>query len=121
MAYDKNNIFAKVLRGEIPSETVYEDDYVLAFEDINPQAPIHVLVIPKGPYECLTDFSERATATEQAAFVRAISKVVKIKKIDQSGYRTIANSGNHGMQEVPHLHIHILGGRSLGGMIKKPS
>lgn len=119
MAYDKDNIFAKILRGEIPNTTVYEDDYVLAFEDINPQAPIHVLIIPKGAYEGMTDFSQHATSAEQVAFVRAISKVVKIKQIDQSGYRTIANSGSHGMQEVPHLHIHVLGGRTLGGMIKR--
>ena len=118
MAYDPNNIFAKILRGEIPNQTVYEDDYVLAFEDINPQAPVHVLIIPKEAYVSMMDFSERATQEEQSALIRAIGEVAKIKDVSVDGFRSIANTGSHGMQEVPHLHIHIIGGRSLGRMVK---
>ena len=117
MAYDQTNIFAKILRGQIPCETVYEDDYVLAFEDINPQAPVHVLIIPKGPYENMTEFSTKATSEEKAAFIGAIGAIVKLKEIDESGYRTIVNNGDDSMQEVPHLHIHVLGGRRLGGLL----
>lgn len=121
MAYDPENIFAKILRGEIPNNTVYEDEYVLAFHDINPQAPVHVLVIPKGPYENVADFGANASAEEQAAFMRGVAKVAQILEIEEPGFRIISNSGENGMQEVPHLHIHVLGGRRLGAMLTRPS
>ena len=117
MAYDRENIFAKILRGEIPCETVHEDDHVLAFEDINPQAPVHVLIIPKGAYENMTEFAKKASAEEKTAFIEAIGTVVNLKRIDKTGYRTIANNGEDSMQEVPHLHVHVLGGRRLGALL----
>jgi histidine triad (HIT) family protein len=117
MDYDSENIFAKILRGEIPNKTIFEDQYVLAFEDINPQAPVHVLIIPKGPYSDIADFGAHASMEEQAAFANAIGRVVKIKKIDKTGFRSIANTGTDGMQEVPHYHMHVLGGCSLGPMV----
>ena len=117
MKYDENNIFAKILRGEIPCEIVYEDDHVLAFEDINPQAPVHVLIIPKGAYQNMTEFARKATAEEKTAFIEAIGNVVNLKKIDKTGYRTIVNNGEDSMQEVPHLHVHVLGGRRLGALL----
>jgi len=117
MAYDQDNIFARILRGEIPCEIVYEDDHILAFEDINPQAPVHVLIIPKGSYENMTEFAKKAGAEEKAAFIEAIGKVVNLKKIDKTGYRTIVNNGEDSMQEVPHLHVHVLGGRRLGALL----
>lgn len=117
MAYDSNNIFARILRGEIPNNTVYEDAHVLAFNDIHPQAPTHILVIPKGAYESLSDFSATASAAEQTAFFAAIGKIVADKKLDDGGYRVIANAGVHGGQEVPHFHLHILAGKKLGKML----
>lgn len=114
MAYDNDNIFAKILRGEIPNKTIYEDDHVLAFEDIAPQAPVHVLVIPKGKYESMSDFAEQASAAEIVALNRAVLKVVEAKGLKETGYRTLVNNGNDGGQEVPHLHIHVCGGKSLG-------
>jgi len=120
MPYDQNNIFAKILRGEIPCRKVYEDDHTLAFEDINPQAPIHTLVIPKGKYVSMVDFTAKASDAEIAAFVRAIGEVAKIKGVKDSGYRILANSGEHSMQEVPHLHVHVFGGKSLGAMLVVP-
>ena len=117
MAYDRENIFAKILRGEIPCESVYEDDHVLAFEDINPQAPVHVLIIPKGAYQNMTEFGRKASAEEKTAFIEAIGNVVNLKKIDKTGYRTIVNNGEDSMQEVPHLHVHVLGGRRLGALL----
>ena len=117
MDYDSENIFAKILRGEIPNKTIFEDQYVLAFEDINPQAPVHVLIIPKGSYSDIADFGARASMEEQAAFSKAIGIVVKIKKMDKTGFRSIANTGIDGMQEVPHYHMHLLGGCSLGSMV----
>lgn len=115
--YDTNNIFAKILRGDIPCNKVFEDDHVLAFRDIHPQAPVHILVIPKGAYVSLTEFSSQASADEIAAFHRAVAKIVKDEGLDQTGYRTIANSGINGGQEVPHYHLHIVGGRVLGRML----
>lgn len=112
--YDDNNIFAKILRGEIPNTTVYEDEYTLAFEDISPKAPVHVLVIPKGRYQSMNEFSELATDSEIAALNRAVLKVAEIKGVKDSGYRTFVNTGLDGGQEVPHLHIHICGGKALG-------
>jgi len=117
MAYDTNNIFARILRGEIPCGKVYEDDQVLAFNDINAQAPTHILVIPKGAYVSMTDFASKASPAEQTAFFAAIGKIVAEKKLDDAGYRVIANAGLHGGQEVPHFHMHILGGRGLGRML----
>ena len=120
MAYDPENIFAKILRGEIPNRTVFEDAHVLAFHDINPQAPVHVLVIPKGPYENMATFSAEATAEEQAALVRAVGEVARIIGVEAPGFRIISNNGPDGLQEVPHLHIHVLGGRSMGRMVNLP-
>jgi histidine triad (HIT) family protein len=121
MAYDPDNIFAKILRGEIPNRTVFEDQHVLAFQDINPQAPVHVLVIPKGPYENMTVFSNEASTEEQVAFMRAIGEVLRITEVAEAGYRIISNNGQDGVQEVPHLHIHVLGGRHLGRMLDRPA
>lgn len=119
LPYDKSNIFAKILRGEIPCGKVYEDDYALAFEDINPQAEIHTLVIPKGAYVSWDDFSAKASDPEIAGFVRAVGKVARAKNLPEPGYRLMANIGAHGGQEVPHLHVHIFGGQPLGRMICK--
>ena len=116
-AYDPNNIFAKILRGEIPCKAVYEDDYVLAFPDIQPKAPVHVLVIPKGAYMSLSDFLQTADAAEIAGFFRAVGVVVDQLGIAPGGYRTIANTGLNGGQEVPHFHLHILAGKPLGPML----
>ena len=115
--YDPSNIFARILRGEIPNRTAYEDEHALAFHDINPQAPVHILVIPKGPYVSWDDFSERASAEEIAGFVRAVGKVARDQGLVEPGYRLLANVGGHGGQEVPHLHVHIFGGKALGPML----
>lgn len=117
--YDENNIFAKILRGEIPSTKVYEDDHVLAFNDINPLAPAHILVIPKGPYVSWDDFSERGSDEEIGAFVRAVGKIARDEGLVASGYRLLANVGLNSGQEVPHLHVHIFGGRPLGPMLAR--
>ena len=118
-SYDDNNIFAKILRGEIPNQTVYEDDHVLAFNDINPHAPTHILVIPKGKYVSMTDFTTKASPEEITALYRAVGKIIEEKQLDKDGYRTITNTGLNGGQEVPHLHIHILAGKKLGPMLSK--
>jgi len=115
--YDDTNIFARILRGEIPAKRVYEDEWALAFHDIAPQAPNHVLVIPKGKYCSFADFSAAASDAEIAGFIRAIGKVARELGLEAPGYRLLANMGNHGGQEVPHLHVHLFGGRSLGRMI----
>lgn len=117
--YDDANIFAKILRGEIPSTKVYEDEWAYAFEDINPQAEIHTLVIPKGRYVSWDDFSASAGAEEIAGFVRAVGNVARMKGLVEPGYRLLANVGGHGGQEVPHLHVHIFGGEPLGPMIAR--
>lgn len=117
MAYDPNNIFAKILRGEIPCKKVYEDDFALAFHDIHPRAPVHVLVIPKGPYESLADFSATAPADLVAGFFRAVGTVARQLGLEASGYRVLANIGADAHQEVPHLHFHIFAGRPLGPML----
>jgi histidine triad (HIT) family protein len=119
MAYDKKNIFAKILRGEIPCDKVYEDEHALAFRDINPQAPVHVLVIPKGPYINTTDFSAKASDAEIAGYIRAVGHVGRKLGIVGPGFRTLANNGSDAHQEVPHFHTHILAGRDLGHIIKK--
>ena len=117
MSYDDDNIFAKILRGEIPNDTVYEDDTVLAFRDISPQAPVHVLVIPKGAYVSLDDFTRNASAEEVGNFFKTVGEIARSLELDQDGFRTIANTGVHGGQEVPHFHVHLCGGRRLGRMI----
>ena len=117
LPYDDANIFARILRGEIPSKPVYEDEWALAFEDINPQAEVHTLVIPKGRYVSWDDFSAKASDAEIASFVRAVGAVARAKGLVEPGYRLIANIGVHGGQEVPHLHVHILSGEPLGPMI----
>jgi diadenosine tetraphosphate (Ap4A) HIT family hydrolase len=119
MSYDTNNIFARILRGEIPCSKVHEDEHTLAFNDINPQAPTHILVIPKGAYVSFNDFSAKASEAEIVALVRAVGKVAKMAGVDEDGWRLLSNVGKNGHQEVPHLHIHIFGGRPLGSMIAK--
>jgi len=120
MAYDDSNIFACILRGEIPCDKVYEDDHVLAFRDINHQTPTHVLVIPKGAYVSFDDFSEQASETEIAAFVRAAGRIARDLGLAEPGYRVLANHGRDGRQEVAHFHLHIFGGQDCGRMIKPP-
>lgn len=119
LPYDNQNIFAKILRGEIPNQTVYEDDYALAFHDINPQAPIHVLVIPKGAFVSWDDFSAHGSDAEIVGFVRAIGKVARELGLVQPGYRLLANIGIDAHQEVPHLHVHLFGGKPLGPMLAR--
>ncbi|SMY06204.1 HIT domain-containing protein [Flavimaricola marinus] len=114
--YDPENLFAKILRGEIPNKTVLETDHALAFHDIAPQAPIHVLVVPKGPYVSLDHFARDASAEEQVGFLSAVSQVCEILGVE-AGFRAIANSREHGMQEVPHFHLHILAGRRIGPLV----
>lgn len=117
--YDDQNIFAKILRGEIPSTRVYEDEHAIAFRDINPQAPTHVLVIPRGAYVSWDDFSARGSEAEIAGFVRAIGTVARAAGLVEPGYRLLANIGGDGGQEVPHLHVHLFGGRPLGPMLTR--
>jgi histidine triad (HIT) family protein len=117
--YDDDNIFARILRGEIQSKKVYEDEYVLAFHDINPAAPTHILVIPKGRYVSWDDFSANASDEEIAGFVRAVGKVARDARVVESGYRLLANTGMNSGQEVPHLHVHIFAGRPLGPMLAR--
>lgn len=119
MAYDDQNIFAKILRGDIPNKTVYENDHVLAFEDIQPQRKVHVLVIPKGAYTDMDDFTSKASDPEVTAFFRAIGHVARELGLAEDGYRVISNCRDHGHQEVPHLHVHILGGEPVGPMVTK--
>ena len=119
LPYDPANIFAKILRGEIPCSRVYEDDDALAFHDINPQAPVHILVIPKGAYVSWDDFSAHASEGEIAGFVRAVGHVAREQGLVAPGYRLLANTGQHGGQEVPHLHVHLFGGARLGPMLAR--
>jgi histidine triad (HIT) family protein len=120
MAYDRNNIFARILRGEIPCKKVYEDAHVLAFHDINPQSPTHILVIPKGEYVSMDDFAATASDAEISALFRAVGKIARERKVAGNGYRFLANHGSDAHQEVPHFHVHLFGGRDLGPMIGKP-
>lgn len=115
--YDDQNIFAKILRGEIPNNTVYEDDHVLAFDDINPQSPYHVLVIPKGAYVSWDDFTANASDAEIAGFMRTIGEIAREAGLVEPGYRLLANIGMDAHQEVPHLHVHIFAGRKLGPLL----
>lgn len=117
--YDDGNIFARILRGELPNRTVFEDEHVLAFEDINPLAPTHILVVPKGAYVSWDDFSERASDEEISAFVRAVGRIGREAGLVESGYRLLANTGRDAAQEVPHLHVHIFAGRPLGPMLAR--
>ena len=118
-AYDDTNIFARILCGEIPCQRVYEDAFALAFHDIAPQAPVHVLVIPKGRYVSWADFSAQASDAEIAGFIRAIGQVARDLGLEAPGYRLLANAGVHAHQEVPHLHVHIFGGRQFGAMLPR--
>jgi diadenosine tetraphosphate (Ap4A) HIT family hydrolase len=119
MAYDPGNVFARILRGELPCQKVYEDDHVLAFRDIRPQAPVHILVIPKRAYASLDDFSAKGNDAELAAVLRTAGKIAREQGLVETGYRILANTGADGHQEVPHFHLHIFGGRDLGRMLPK--
>lgn len=119
MSYDPNNIFAKILRSEIPCNKVYEDEFALAFHDINPQAPVHVLVIPKGEYVSMADFTAGAPDALIVGYMRAVGKVAAELGLVEPGYRALANAGANAHQEVPHLHIHLMGGRKLGPMLDR--
>ena len=120
MSYDPNNVFARILRGELPCRKVYEDAHVLAFHDIRPQAPIHIVLIPKGEYVSVDDFSERASDAELAAFIRAIGHIARQEGVGMGGYRILANHGAAAHQEVPHFLLHLFGGRDLGPMLRRP-
>jgi histidine triad (HIT) family protein len=115
--YDEANIFAMILRGEIPNSTVVETDHSLAFRDIHPQAPVHVLLIPKGKYVTIDDFAANATAEETADFWAAFAGIIESEGLREKGFRVISNAGDHGLQEVPHFHLHILGGEVLGPIL----
>jgi histidine triad (HIT) family protein len=117
--YDDNNIFARVLRGELPSKKVYEDEFAFAFHDINPLAPVHILVIPKGPYVSWDDFSAKASDAEIAGLTRAVGTIARDAGLVKNGYRVLANVGMRAGQEVPHLHVHIFGGQPLGPMLAR--
>jgi len=117
MAYDDNNIFARILRGEIPAKKIYEDDFVLAFHDAFPKAPVHALVIPKGKFTDIHDFNAHASEAELTAFYRAIARVAAEVGLTEKGFRTIANTGADGGQEVPHFHVHLIGGKNIGPMV----
>ena len=120
MAYDDSNVFQKILRGELPCKKVHENDHALAFHDINPLMPVHVLVIPKGRYETLDDFSADASPAAQAGFLQAVSESARLMGVAASGYRIIANNGADANQEVPHFHVHIFGGRPIRGRMIRP-
>jgi histidine triad (HIT) family protein len=119
LPYDPSNIFARILRQEVPCRKVYEDEHALAFHDINPAAPVHILVVPKGAYVSWDDFAERARAEEIAGFVRAVGHVAREQGLVAPGYRLLANVGPNSGQEVPHLHVHIFGGGPLGPMLAR--
>ena len=116
-SYDENNVFAKILRSEIPCNKILENDYALAFYDINPQAPIHILIIPKKKYVNFHDFIQNATVKESELLWKLVNDLIKLNKISEKGFRIISNSGDDGNQEVPHFHIHLLGGKNLGRMM----
>jgi diadenosine tetraphosphate (Ap4A) HIT family hydrolase len=117
MAYDPDNVFARILRGELPCTKIYEDEHVLAFRDIEPQAPSHVVLIPKGEYASADDFSATASDPELAAFMRAIAKIAEAEGVAETGYRILANTGKAAHQAVPHFHLHLFGGRDLGARL----
>lgn len=118
MSYDKDNIFAKILRKDIPCDPVFENDYVLAFKDISPAAPVHILVIPKGEYSSFHDFSQHAPSDMLQAYFAAVSDIAEQQGLTESGYRLISNHGANASQTVPHFHMHILGGKRLGGLLE---
>ena len=117
-SYDPQNIFAKILRGEMPCKKIYEDEHVLAFPDVTPKAPVHILVLPKGAYVSMDDFTKRASVGEITALFRALGQIARENGLDQSGYRLISNCGPDSGQEVPHLHLHLLGGKKLGRLVQ---
>lgn len=119
MKYDKNNIFARILRKELPAQIVYEDDYALAFHDLHPKAPLHILVVPKGDFVSFFDFSENAPPELMVGFNKALHHVIQSLNLQKEGFRILSNHGAHGGQEVPHYHVHIFGGRPLGRMISQ--
>jgi diadenosine tetraphosphate (Ap4A) HIT family hydrolase len=119
LPYDDQNIFALILRGEIPNKTVYEDEWALAFHDINPQSPLHILVIPKGAYVSWDDFSTRGSDAEIAGFIRAVGHVARSEGLVAPGYRLLANTGINAHQEVPHLHVHLMAGKPLGPLLAR--
>jgi len=119
MPYDPTNVFARIVRGEIPCKKLYENEVALAFSDLHPQAPTHALVIPKGSYRDAADFAASATEAEIVGFTRALGEVIALAGLTEDGYRLIANSGANGGQEVPHYHVHVLGGRALGPMLSR--
>jgi diadenosine tetraphosphate (Ap4A) HIT family hydrolase len=117
--YDRTNVFARILRGELPCSKIYEDAHVLAFRDINPQAPTHIILIPKGEYVSVDDFSAKASEAELAAFTRAIGRIAHQEGVADGGYRILANHGPAAHQDVPHFHLHLFGGRDLGPMLRR--
>jgi len=119
MSYDDNNIFSRILRGEVPATKIYEDEHVLAIQDIHPQAPTHILVMPKGKYVSFDDFSAKASDAEIVALTKATGLIAREAGVADTGYRLIVNHGPHSHQEVPHLHIHILGGRPMGPLLHR--
>ncbi len=120
MSYDTGNVFAKILRGEIPCEKIHDDEFAIAFDDINPQSPVHVLVLPKGEYVSMDDFTANASDADIAGFFRAVGAVARQLGVVGNGYRILANHGRDAHQEVPHFHMHIFAGRDLGPMIRRP-
>jgi diadenosine tetraphosphate (Ap4A) HIT family hydrolase len=120
MQYDRSNVFARILRGELPCKKVYEDEHVLAFRDINPQAPTHIVVIPKGEYVSIDDFSANASADELVAFMRVIGRIARVEGVAENGYRILANHGAAAHQDVPHFHLHLFGGGDFGPMLRSP-
>jgi histidine triad (HIT) family protein len=116
-AYDENNVFARILRGEIPAKRLYEDEFTVAFPDISPKAPVHVLIVPKGAYVSLSDFSANASEEEIIGFTRAVGKIARQLGVVESGYRVLTNIGPHSGQEVPHYHLHLLAGKPLGPIL----
>lgn len=120
MAYDSSNIFARIIRGELPCDKVYEDDRILAFRDISPLAPVHILVIPKESYVSMDDFTAKAPAETVAHFFKTVGDIAREQGVDKGGYRLIANHGADANQEVPHFHFHIIGGKYLGAMMPRP-
>ncbi len=121
MVYDDDNVFQRILRGELPCTKVYESEHALAFHDITPLMPVHVLVIPKGRYVTWDEFTAEAPAEELADFMRAVAAVAKLMEVDQSGYRVVANNGADANQEVPHFHVHVFGGRPIRGRMIRPA
>jgi histidine triad (HIT) family protein len=119
MSYDRNNVFARILRGELPSKIIYEDEYALGFHDIRPLAPVHALVIPKGEYVSFDDFAAKARAAEITGFIRAVGKTAELLGVAATGYRILSNHGADAHPEIPHFHVHIFGGKSLGGMLPR--